>query len=452
MQKVQSTNQPIKNELPESFGDVLIKKSHMIMKNKNPINDHYKIDKKNVLGSGSFGTVHRVQHKKTGQIRACKTIDKRQISNLERFADEITILKNLDHPNVIKLFEYFEDEKRVYLITELCTGGELFDTICAKEFLQEDESALIFKQILLAINYCHKMKIVHRDLKPENFLLQDMDTTDGVPLIKTIDFGLAKILNFNQQGKMGRMKSKVGTAYYMSPEVLAGNYDKSCDIWSAGCILYTMISGYPPFQGKDEDEIIKSVLKGKFTFDDDSWFSVSKEAKDLIKNMITKPEKRLTAEECLNHKWFKKQSKLFEKDAKHAFKDEKLTSFKSFMKTQKLQQAALTAIAVQASANDIKDLQNLFLSLDANKDGSISLEELKIGLGQRENGQTLYELLKAADLDNSGKIDYTEFIAATLDAKTYMKYDNLRCAFDVFDRDGSGKIDASEVFKILGEE
>lgn len=289
---------------------MLIKKSSMIMKNERPIGEFYKIDKKNVLGTGSFGTVQRVLHKKTGVVRACKTIDKRKISNSQRFADEIKILTDLDHPNVIKMYEYFEDEKRVYLITELCKGGELFDMICSKDYMQEDEAAQIFLQILQAINYCHKMNIVHRDLKPENFLIEDSENSDGVPLIKTIDFGLSKIINTHGAGAMERMSTKVGTPYYISPEVLAGNYDKSCDIWSAGCILYIMLCGFPPFRGDDDKEIIRNVLKGELEFDACSWDHVSKEAKDLIKKMVTKPEKRLTVEECLKHKWFQKQSKM----------------------------------------------------------------------------------------------------------------------------------------------
>lgn len=152
------------------------------------------------------------------------------------------------------------------------------------------------------------MNIVHRDLKPENFMFEEKLTEDGKPQIKTIDFGLSKIIKTRNTGKIERMNTKVGTPYYISPEVLAGNYDKSCDIWSAGCILYIILCGYPPFQGDDDNEIIANVLKGKVSFDDDAWEHVSKEGKDLIKKMISKPEKRLTAQECLDHKWFSKKS------------------------------------------------------------------------------------------------------------------------------------------------
>lgn len=151
-----------------------------------------------------------------------------------------------------------------------------------------------------------------------------------------------------------------------------------------------------------------------FDFDGEEWEEVSKEAKDLIKKLITKPERRLTAQEALEHKWFK----LFKnKNEEPRFlKRRNFNAFKQFMKGCKIQQAALTAIAVQTSPDDVKELKETFKALDRNGDGTITFEELKSGLGHKENAETLIELLKGADLDNSGSIDYTEFLAATIDA------------------------------------
>jgi calcium-dependent protein kinase len=185
------------------------------------------------------------------------------------------------------------------------------------------------------------------------------------------------------------MNTKVGTPYYISPDVLSGSYGQACDLWSAGCILYIMLCGYPPFNGDDDQEIIKNVQKGELIFDED-WDNISKEAIDLIKKLVTKPERRLTAEEALQHKWFKKNH---DNSQKKEIAIQNMSSFKSYMKSAKLQQAALTAIATQASNEDIKELRELFMSLDENGDGSISLAELKHGLGQRENGDTLMKLL-----------------------------------------------------------
>jgi calcium-dependent protein kinase len=158
----------------------------------------------------------------------------------------------------------------------LCNGGELFDRIIEKEYFTEDEAARLFKQILMALNYCHSNNIVHRDLKPENFLFVSKDDTSD---LKIIDFGLSKIMN---GGKLQRMKTRAGTPYYISPEVLAGNYDVSCDMWSAGCMLYILLCGYPPFYGDDNNEILAMVQKGNFDFDGEEWDDVSSDAKDLI--------------------------------------------------------------------------------------------------------------------------------------------------------------------------
>ena len=211
----------------------------------------------------------------------------------------------MDHPNILKLYEFFEDDKNMYLITEICKGGELFDRIIEEEFFSEKVAANIFKQMLQPINYCHKRGIAHRDLKPENFLF---DTKDPNSDLKVIDFGLSKIVRANnamdpvlsggkEAGKkdLDRMNTRAGTPNYISPEVLAGNYGVECDMWSAGCILYILLCGYPPFYGDDDMEILQMVQKGKFDFDGEEWDDISKEAKDLIKKLICKPEKRLTA-------------------------------------------------------------------------------------------------------------------------------------------------------------
>jgi calcium-dependent protein kinase len=181
------------------------------------------------------------------------------------------------------------------------------------------------------------------------------------------------------------MNTRAGTPNYISPEVLAGNYGVECDMWSAGCILYILLCGYPPFYGDDDQEILQMVAKGKFDFDGEEWDEISKEAKDLIKKLICKPEKRLTAQEAVDHKWFRKTLKS-EDTKKIKFRGKRLDQFKKFNKSTKMQQAALTAISVQASPDDIREMKELFMSLDVNGDGSLTLEELKTGLKGMENG------------------------------------------------------------------
>ena len=175
----------------------------------------------------------------------------------------------------------------------MCSGGELFDRIIKEEYFSEEMAARIFRMILNALNYCHQHNIVHRDLKPENFLFVDNTPTSD---LKIIDFGLSKILD---GGRLQRMNTRAGTPYYISPEVLAGNYDVSCDMWSAGCMLYILLCGYPPFFGDDNNEILQMVSRGEFDFDGEEWDDIDAQAKDLIRKLITRPERRLTANEAL---------------------------------------------------------------------------------------------------------------------------------------------------------
>lgn len=229
-------------------------------------------------------------HKETKALRAVKIINKRYISDEERekLLNEIDILKKLDHPNILKLYEFFQDQKRYFLVTELCNGGELFDKIAEEQQFSEIDAAKIIKQILSAVNYCHQRNVVHRDLKPENILM-NRDVND--PKITIIDFGTSGIF---AQGE--KMDQKYGTPYYIAPEVLNNNYDEKCDLWSIGVILYILLCGYPPFNGANDDQIIKRVKQGKYRTDDEEWANISPEAIDLVNRLLTyNPNERITA-------------------------------------------------------------------------------------------------------------------------------------------------------------
>jgi len=230
--------------------------------------------------------------RKTGEWYAIKSIRKSKVHKIEVLKREIEILKDVQHPNIIRLIEVHEDSKYLHLITELCTGGELFDRIIAKTqspegHFSEVDAADLVRCILDAIAYCHDEKqIVHRDLKPENFLFASK--SDDAP-IKIIDFGLSRY--DVDPGNM--MRTKVGTPYYVAPEVLNRKYDKSRDIWSIGVISYILLCGYPPFYGDSDSQIFDSVRAGKFDFPSPEWDTVSKAAKDFVCSLLKKdPAKR----------------------------------------------------------------------------------------------------------------------------------------------------------------
>ena len=426
-----------KEKKPKGFS-----KSNFVGIMKGNLLDKYTVEKE--IGAGGYARCLLVKNKTTGQLYACKELQKNKLNNVASLKSEIQILIKLDHPNIIKLYEIYENDNYIYLVMELCTGGELFDRIIQKteqgKQFTEKEVANIFQQMMSAINYCHSNKIVHRDLKPENLLLATQDENSP---IKVIDFGMSRIFN-NKQA----MFDKVGTAYYISPEVLDGFYDEKCDIWSAGVILYILLCGYPPFNGNDDDEIFESIKKRKFVFPEAEWANISKEAKDLINKMLSDPLTRLTAEQVLVHPWLVNQ---LNKNTKAKEIKLNFNTFKTYSGANKLSRAVLTYIASRLTDDEVKKLKDAFQKIDVNGDGMLTLEELKNAINQNPevHVMNIEQIFKTIDTDNSGVINYTEFLAASIDKRIYLQEDKLRDAFKLFDEDKSGKISKSEISKVL---
>jgi calcium-dependent protein kinase len=255
------------------------------------------------IGHGHYGVVRKCMLRETNEWFAIKSIRKIKVGNFEALRREVEILKQLDHPNIIKLIDVHEDEDFLHLITELCFGGELFDQIISKtqspagKFSERDAVKLI-TFILDAIRYCHAKNIVHRDLKPENFIFA---TAEEGSQIKMIDFGLSR---FDTTSNHNVMKTRVGTPYYIAPEVLKGDYTRSCDMWSIGVIAYILLCGCPPFNGDTDEQVFKRVKSGVFSFNAPEWDGVSYAAKDFICCLLRMdPRERLMASEALAHPW-----------------------------------------------------------------------------------------------------------------------------------------------------
>ena len=397
------------------------------------------------LGKGGYGKVYRVRHKKTGEIRACKQLSKLNIDDLEKFQREIDILIKTDHPNIIKMYEYFESKNNLYLIMEECNGGELFDKIIEhidnEEMYTEKEAAEIILQVMSAIEYCHNNGICHRDLKPENLLyLKKGDEKDN-PL-KVIDFGLSQKTDMKKI-----LSSKVGTAYYVSPEILSGKYNEKCDIWSAGVILYVLLSGDPPFNGPSDGVIYSKIRKMKFDYPSEKWKNISNEAKDLLNHMLVPENERYSASQVLAHPWFKniKEQKLEKLNFNSKF-------FKEYNDLNKLQKIVLLFIASRLSENEINDLKEIFKAFDENHDGQIGFNEFEQGLNKLKTGETdniISSYFSSIDTDKNGKIDYTEFLAACLEKKIFLKEEKLYEAFTALDKDHNGKITKDELMSVL---
>ncbi|KAH9289569.1 hypothetical protein KI387_033686, partial [Taxus chinensis] len=250
------------------------------------------------IGSGRFGSIYRCVNTETGEVFACKTIRKADLrDSLDRdcLRSEIAILEFVrGHPGIVELHDFHEDEDCLWLLMELCSGGDLFDRIAEKKRLREDEAAAVLKSLMEAVHFCHRKGVAHRDLKPDNILFAD--DSSFPKHIKLADFGQASSFTSGE-----RMRGIVGTPYYVAPEVLQGKeYEEKVDVWSAGVILYIMLSGNPPFNGETPQQIFEAVLCGRLRFPSDPWVSISHSAKDLIRRMLCRDvDRRFTAHQVL---------------------------------------------------------------------------------------------------------------------------------------------------------
>lgn len=419
-----------------------------ISEKRGKLRDTYRIGKK--LGEGAFGSVRKIAHRVTGETRAVKTIHKKTLKSEEErqtFFNEVSVLRSIDHPNVIKLYEFSQDDKNYYLITEFCSGGELFDRIINSGHFSEALAARYMKQILSVVAYCHERNIVHRDLKPENFLL---DTMDEEANLKVIDFGTAQ---FYTNGVC--MTQKFGTPYYIAPEVLRKNYNNLCDVWSAGVNLYILLCGFPPFGGQTDEQILKKVAIGRYSFPSPEWDSVSFEAKDLLSKMLSLDvTRRINAVEALMHTWLTNASKahINTTTAKNLFQN-----LKSFRAERRLQKATMGYIISQLSTKDDREeMLELFKSLDKDSSGTLSKSELVEGFHlifgnefEDIDGE-VEKIISQVDANHSGEIDYSEFILATMNRQKLLSREKLNLTFKAFDVDNSGTISADELKNILG--
>jgi len=412
------------------------------------LDDFYDVNKK-LLGEGSYGKVQMGKNKATSAQRAIKSIDITKIKDKDRFQQEMDIQMMLDHPNIVKLYETFVDARRVYLVMEICTGGELFDRIVEEaekhegSAFGEKDVARYMQQILGAMRYLHSKCYAHRDIKPENFLLQNK-TREAE--IKVIDFGLAKHYTPGEP-----MKTKAGTPYYVAPQVLLGKgYDEKCDIWSCGVITYILTCGYPPFFGDSDEDILKRVKKGTFDFPSPDWEKNSKELKDFITQMLTMDDKkRPSAEDLFNHPWIITASAGTQ--AQVTFDKGVATNMRKFRFSSNLKKVVLTMIAQNLKDSDLEQLRQSFIVLDKNKDGTLSKPELIDGMKSANVPMPadFESVLDGLDTDGSGSIDYSEFLASTLSRKQYLKEEAAWAAFRMFDKDGDGQITKEELALVL---
>uniref|UniRef100_A0A7N0ZZR1 non-specific serine/threonine protein kinase n=1 Tax=Kalanchoe fedtschenkoi TaxID=63787 RepID=A0A7N0ZZR1_KALFE len=395
----------------------------------------------NKIGHGQYGTTFLCTEKATGKQYACKSIAKRKLltkDDVEDVEREIEIMHHLaGHPNVITIKGAYEDAVAVHVVMELCGGGELFDRILMRGHYTERNAAKLARTVLEVVEACHNLGIMHRDLKPENFLF--VNDEEDSPL-KAIDFGLSM---FFKPGEI--FSDVVGSPFYIAPEVLSKHYGAEVDIWSAGVIIYILLCGVPPFWAETEEDIFEEILHGNLDFSSDPWPCISDSAKDLVKKMLVRdPKYRISAREALCHPWVQIDGIAPDRPIDSAV----LNRLKQFSVMNKLKKMVFRVIAESLSDEELAELKELFKLIDTDNSGQITLEELESGmkkLGFNLNASEIINLMRATDVNDSGTIDYGEFLAATLHTNKVDKDEHLLAAFSYFDKDGSGYITQDEL-------
>ncbi|OMJ87091.1 hypothetical protein SteCoe_11240 [Stentor coeruleus] len=416
-------------------------------KKKGNLPSQYKEIKK--LGAGAFAVVKLCKYLPTGHDRAVKVIHKsglhQQQIDSEFMLKEISVLTSLDHPNILRCYEIFEDPLRFYVSMEYCEGGQLFEKIISLKKFNEQQAAQIMHQLLSAICYCHEKLVIHRDLKPENILLDDQN---GDLTIKVADFGSSCFLD-----PLKMLNGCFGSAYYIAPEVLEDEYNEKCDIWSCGVIMFILLTGKPPYPGKDPKFILNLVKMCPLKITQSKVPGVSLQAVDLLQKMLeVNPRMRISAKEAVNHPWISNYKTVVQdndlSDALH--------SLEKFNGSAKLKDAVHVFIATQvASHEEIKFFRNTFKALDKNSDGKISKEELlekyKENMEESQAIEVVEKIMKEVDTNLNGEIDYSEFLSACMNYSKYLSKENLETAFRMFDKDDSGGITVDEIRHVMGK-
>lgn len=401
------------------------------------------------LGSGAWGEVRKCTHKVTSETRVAKVIKKldmpEEYLNTRAAFHEANVLKKLDHANLPRIYEFFEDDCNYFIIMEYLKGGDLFDRILESKKFTEDQVATIMRQLLLAVNYLHSRGIVHRDIKPENIMMVNKDSLD----IKLADFDTATVF------KGTNIRQMLGTPLYMAPEILKGSYNEKCDLWSCGIIFYILLRGSPPYNGTDE-EIFDILKKVKISFDDPYWETIPPLALDLLKKLLENNKRdRISAAEACAHEWFDSLTSSTVSDFDFI---EVIENIKQFKEDCKLKDAVHTFIISKVIDPSVyKNELAVFQMFDKDKDGMISVDELKNIMTQRgipEEEAAMYSdlIMENADSDKSGLIDYSEFLRAAVNKKKILTRENIVKAFELFDQDRSGTIEVDEIKHWLGDD
>ena len=480
-------------EIPINIVDVKFKTDSLVKAyNYNPFDIYTELEE---LGEGAYGVVKKVCLKENPDtVRAMKIIPKENImeGQSQKLLDEIKILKKLEHPNIMKIYEYFDDSKNIYIVSEFCDQGDLLGKMNKLGSMSELVVKFLMGQILNAVSYLHDNDVFHGDIKLENVMLYKTSKKNGRRFtkintelnssfklqkdienykgdnkdcrssmtfvedmtnyeVKLIDFGCSKFLHRKGNNKLSGI---VGTSIYCSPEVIDDLYDERSDEWSCGVLMYILLCGEPPFQGETEDEIFANVKKGYIDYTKKKFNNVSENCIDLIKKLLSKNKNhRIRASEALNHKFFTENFN----PNKALTQNKDLNILKRFISLEKLPSKLHEVVVAYCCFNFInqeeeKQLRRLFRFMDTGNKNKLTMEDFKKAFSEAHLMVSTYELKKIMnilDSDGSNLIEYQEFLRAICDKKSLFKDENLKAVFGVIDKDKKGYIITDDVERFV---
>ncbi len=482
----------ITNPYPENIIEVKVKTSNLIMKRYDNPWDNYVLIQE--LGQGTFGTVKKVMLKSRRVYRAMKIINKSNVVegvNDSEILNEINILKNLDHPNIMKIYEFYEDKDNYYIITEFFDQGDLFSKLLKIGHMNEVIVKFLMSQILNAVAYLHSKKVLHGDIKMENILLYTTASKNNQkrftvlssdikqskfkknidnyyknhvenPMVKNffdditnyevklIDFGCSKLFSKKTHKNLSGI---IGTSMYCSPEVIDNKYDEKSDEWSCGVLMYILLSGTVPFKGETEEEIFSNIKKGSINFNKPEFKFVSNSAKDLILKLLKYyPEYRISASDALKHSFFTENFNpnlclTYHKDLSL------LTNLINVKSIGKFQETIIAYLAMNfIDKDEEKKLREVFRYCDRKNKNYLSLDDIKYGLESNNyniSENEIEHIFDVMDSDRNGHIEYQEFLRKLCDKEKLFSEENLRCAFNLLDEEKKGIIDWDNINKFI---
>jgi len=434
-----------------------------------------------VLGEGAFGCVFRAQAKVTGDLRAIKKIGKTRVTaNNKLLRGELEAMMHMDHPNIARLFEFYEDARAVYLVTEFCSGGDFGDLHYGQDDYQE--ITILFQDIVMALAYCHNNGVAHRDIKFENCLIQKSSHERRVG--KVIDFGLAAMQPTGDQASAW-LSEQLGTQFFLAPEVVDKSikYGVKCDCWSLGVMLYSIFTDQHPCTARGHAignaQLLKKILHSSVRTGPLEEANVPQDAVDFVLKLLEKDaDSRISARDALHHEWFK--TSLY-----HNFSRPKLSSLRSwsscstedeilevsrepssqcncswlermqeFRGYNNFEKAVLAVAAHNMETQEMEELRECFMSLDTDGNGSLSKEAIAAGIdsvGVSIPEADLTELFETINVDGSGKIHYTEWLAATVTPTLLASEKTIQHVYDFFDIEQTGVISLKGLLHLLGD-